>query len=60
MTLLKRFLKDEHGATAVEYGLILAVITLTIVGGVGKVGDAIGWLWGSNESRLSQALSMHE
>lgn len=32
-TMLKKFLKDEHGATAIEYGLIVAVLSLAIIGG---------------------------
>ncbi|RWH62574.1 MAG: Flp family type IVb pilin, partial [Mesorhizobium sp.] len=34
--LLQRFIEDESGATAIEYGLIVAVLSLAIVGGVGK------------------------
>ncbi|TIT96318.1 MAG: Flp family type IVb pilin, partial [Mesorhizobium sp.] len=33
--LLQRFIEDESGATAIEYGLIVAVLSLAIVGGVG-------------------------
>ncbi len=29
--MLKAFLKDDHGATAIEYGLIAAMIAITIV-----------------------------
>ena len=32
--MLKRFLRDKSGATAIEYGLIVAVLSLAIVGGV--------------------------
>jgi pilus assembly protein Flp/PilA len=37
-TLVKRFVKDESGATAIEYGLIAAGISvaiITVVGGLG-------------------------
>ncbi|RWH62029.1 MAG: Flp family type IVb pilin, partial [Mesorhizobium sp.] len=37
--LLQRFIEDESGATAIEYGLIVAVLSLAIVGGVGKAAD---------------------
>jgi pilus assembly protein Flp/PilA len=36
--ILARFLKDEAGATAIEYGLIAAgisVVIITVVGGIG-------------------------
>ena len=39
MTFLKRFLKDENGATAIEYALIaggIAVVIITAVNGVGS------------------------
>ena len=35
-----RFLKDESGATAIEYGLIAALIAVAIIGAVGTVGSA--------------------
>jgi pilus assembly protein Flp/PilA len=31
MTMLKRFLKDEAGATAIEYGLIASLIAIAII-----------------------------
>ena len=39
--MLKSFLKDESGATAVEYGLIIAILSLSIVGGIGMLMNAI-------------------
>lgn len=60
MALLRGFLKDKGGATAVEYGLIVAVLSLAIVGGVGKAADAVEWLWSDNTSRLVQGFKAHE
>jgi pilus assembly protein Flp/PilA len=43
MTFLKRFLKDEGGATAIEYGLIAALIAVAIIGAVNTLsGDLQG------------------
>ncbi|MCV0394069.1 MAG: Flp family type IVb pilin [Rhizobiaceae bacterium] len=53
--MVRRFLKDEGGATAVEYGLIVAVLSLTIVAGARTAGNAIVFLFGSNESKLVNA-----
>lgn len=39
--LFARFVKDESGATAIEYGLIAALIALAIMVGAGQLGDAI-------------------
>ena len=33
MKLFARFLKNESGATAIEYGLIAALISVGIIGG---------------------------
>ncbi len=39
MTLLKRFLKDQSGVTATEYGLILALIAVVITGAMRVIGS---------------------
>lgn len=39
--LINRFIKDEDGATAIEYGLIAALIAVAIITAVGLVGDAL-------------------
>ncbi|WP_024588467.1 Flp family type IVb pilin [Aliihoeflea sp. 2WW] len=39
--LLKRFKNDESGATAIEYGLIAALIGVMIIGAAGAVGDGL-------------------
>jgi pilus assembly protein Flp/PilA len=38
--MLARFLKDESGATAIEYGLIAALIAVAIIGGVTALGTS--------------------
>jgi pilus assembly protein Flp/PilA len=37
-TLIRRFLKDEVGVTAIEYGLIAAGIAIVIITAVGSLG----------------------
>ena len=39
--MLKKFLRDERAATAVEYGLIVAVLSLAIIGSLNTVMNAI-------------------
>jgi pilus assembly protein Flp/PilA len=39
--LLSRFLKDESGATAIEYGLIAALISVGIIAGATSLGGSI-------------------
>ncbi|HYJ35130.1 MAG TPA: Flp family type IVb pilin [Rhizomicrobium sp.] len=38
MSLIAKFLKAEDGATAIEYGLIAALIAVVIITGVTAVG----------------------
>ena len=39
--LIARFVKDESGATAIEYGLIAAGIAIAIITAVNGVGTAL-------------------
>ena len=39
--LVSRFVKDESGATAIEYGLIAAGIAVAIITAVNGVGTAL-------------------
>ena len=34
-----RFLKNKSGATAIEYGLIAALIAVAVIGGVSSLGS---------------------
>ena len=40
-SLIKRFVKDQSGATAIEYGLIAAGISVAIITVVQNVGTAL-------------------
>ncbi|HEX3919633.1 MAG TPA: Flp family type IVb pilin [Caulobacteraceae bacterium] len=37
-SFVTRFLKDQSGATAIEYGLIVALIAVVIIGAVTTLG----------------------
>ena len=39
--LVSRFFKDESGATAIEYGLIAALIAVVIIAAVGTLGGTL-------------------
>ena len=41
MTFLKRYLSDESGVTAIEYGLIAALIAVAIIGAVTTLGGQL-------------------
>jgi pilus assembly protein Flp/PilA len=55
--MVRCFLKDETGATAIEYGLIVAVLSLAIVAGVGTAANSLQYMWGDNNSRLQQVIN---
>ena len=40
-TLFSRFVADESGVTAIEYGLIAALIAVIIIGAVSTVGTSL-------------------
>jgi len=41
MSNMKRFIQDEEGVTAIEYGLISALIAVVIIGAVTIVGTQL-------------------
>jgi pilus assembly protein Flp/PilA len=45
--LFSRFVRDESGATAIEYGLIAALIAVVIIGAVTSVGTKLSATFGS-------------
>lgn len=51
--MLKRFLKNEDGATAIEYGLIAALIGVAIIAAVTAVGTGLQGTFGSVAAELS-------
>jgi pilus assembly protein Flp/PilA len=40
-----RLLADERGATAIEYGLIAALIIIAMMGGLKALGGGAGGMW---------------
>jgi pilus assembly protein Flp/PilA len=40
MKNLFKFLKNKSGATAIEYGLIAALIAVAVIGGVSQLGNS--------------------
>jgi pilus assembly protein Flp/PilA len=50
-----RFVKDESGATAIEYGLIAALIAVAIIGGARALGLEIASTFGKVTQNLQAA-----
>ena len=53
--LLKSIGRDNSGATAVEYGLILALIFLAMVGAIQTFGNETIGLWTGVSGKVSEA-----
>ena len=51
--VIRRFLKDTSGATAIEYGLIAGLISVVIITVLGSIGTRLNTKFG----RISSALS---
>lgn len=51
-TFLSRFAQDEFGATAIEYGLIAALIGVAIVAGAGLVGTNLNSMFNGIAGKL--------
>lgn len=50
--IINRFFKDEEGATAIEYGLIAALIAVAIITAVGTLGDQLAAAFGTVNTSL--------
>jgi pilus assembly protein Flp/PilA len=54
-TFLDNFLRDKNGATAIEYGLIAALISVVIIGAVTLVGSNLSGVFNSIGTALGTA-----
>ncbi|WP_299451629.1 Flp family type IVb pilin [uncultured Pigmentiphaga sp.] len=50
MKQIIKFLKEEDGATAIEYGLIAGLIAVAIVGALYTLGDDLNKMFGKISS----------
>ncbi len=53
---LGRFLREEDGATAIEYGLIAALLSVVIIGTVTLAGQAVSDVFDSIQGSLNSVL----
>lgn len=57
--LLARLMKDESGATAIEYGLIAALISVALIAGATTLGETLNNTFGALSSKMSAAEGEH-
>ena len=52
--MFKRFVKDESGATAIEYGMIAALIAVVIIAVLGTIGTQLNSKFTSIKTELAK------
>ena len=53
---LRKLLKDETGATAIEYGLIAALVSVVIIVALGLLGSSLSNIFNAVSTELDSAL----
>ena len=54
-SLINRFVKDESGATAIEYGLIAGLLSIVIIGALAATGTSLSAIFTSIQTQLGVA-----
>lgn len=57
MNFIKNFLRDEEGATAIEYGLLAGLISVVIITAVTLVGTNLSALFNAIGLELAKPLA---
>jgi pilus assembly protein Flp/PilA len=55
MSTMRKFLKDESGATAIEYGLIAALVSVAIIAMLSLLGTSLNATFKTVADNLSSA-----
>jgi len=50
---LRSLIADQNGASAVEYGLILALVFLAVMGAIASLGGAVQSRWNDISNRVT-------
>jgi pilus assembly protein Flp/PilA len=53
MTFINKLLRDESGATAIEYGLIAALIAVAAIAGMSSLGTTLGNTFNNVNTRMT-------
>ncbi len=53
--MIRKFLKDENGATAIEYGLIAALVAVACIVALTAVGTSLTALFNTVDTKLQSA-----
>jgi pilus assembly protein Flp/PilA len=55
--MIRHFLRNQSGATAIEYAIIAALLSIAIIGGVSLVGDSLDENYSETASRVAQTVN---
>jgi pilus assembly protein Flp/PilA len=53
-------MKDESGATAIEYGLIAALISVALIAGATSLGDTLNQTFSSLSTKMDDAKTVSD
>ena len=56
-TLISRFVQEDSGATAIEYGLIAALVSVAAIGALTAMGNSLSTMFDTVSTALSGAVS---
>lgn len=57
MLTIKKFLNDESGATAIEYGLIAALVSVAAIGALSAMGTSLDDMFTAVSGHLDTAVT---
>lgn len=53
---LRRLCSDKRGATAIEYGLIAALIAVAAISGMSSLGGGANGMWGKLDNKITDGM----
>lgn len=56
-TTIIKLLKDESGATAIEYGLIAALVSVAAIGALTTMGESLESMFTTVSTKLNEAVA---
>ncbi len=57
MTFFKNMIRDEQGATAIEYGLIAALIAVAAITAMQSLGNSLDDTFGTVSTKLDNSIN---
>lgn len=55
--LIKCLLRDQSGTSAIEYGMIIALLSIVIIGALQGLSNGVGAVWDTATTATNKAIS---